>query len=38
MVVEKWKERMEIEHAQVEPDGEHIQQIEDELAKILLIC
>ena len=26
MVVEKRKKRMQIEHSQVEPDGEHIQQ------------
>ena len=30
----KW---MQIEHAQVEPDGEHVQQAEDEHAEVLFV-
>ena len=31
------KVKIQIEHAQVEPDEEHVEQAEDELAKVLLV-
>ena len=33
IVVGKSENRMQVEYAQIEPDGEHVQETEDELTK-----
>ena len=38
IVVRKNEDRMEIEPGQVEPDGEHVQQAENELTEVLFVC
>ena len=38
IVVGKDENAMQIEGAEVEPDGEHVQKAENELADVLLVC